>query len=30
MENKAEWHGQAPNEEQKEKALIEIDKLGGY
>lgn len=26
MENKVEWHGQAPNKEQKEKALMDINK----
>ncbi len=27
MEGKAEWHGKAPNLEEKEKALIELNKL---
>ena len=26
MENKVGWHGQAPNKEQKEKALMDINK----
>ena len=28
MENKAEWHGSAPNKEQYEKAMAELEKLG--
>ena len=27
MENKAEWHGQAPKEEQYKQALCELDKI---
>ena len=27
MENKAEWHGSAPNKEQYEQAIAELDEL---
>ena len=29
MENESGWHGKAPNKEQFEQALAELEKLGG-
>jgi transketolase len=28
MENQASWHGSAPNDEQYEQAMADLDKLG--
>ena len=28
MENQVGWHGKAPNDEQAEQALLELEKIG--